>query len=156
MSSKFLSLKDFFLQSETIWFLIGLVLILLEFAVPGLVLVFFGVGAWVTALVCLFVDVGINAQLAIFLISSIISLALLRRVLKKRYMDHLFVQGDGLEDEYIGKTATAIKSFGVGELGKVSFKGSDWEAITKHPVKEGQLLKITGYKSVRLFVEPIQ
>ena len=129
---------------------------LLEFAVPGLVLIFFGVGAWITALVCLLADVGINTQLAIFLISSIVSLALLRRVLKRRYMDEVFVEGDGLEDEYIGKVATAIRTFGVGEVGKVSFKGSDWEAVTTQPVKEGQLLRITGYKSVRLFVEPIQ
>lgn len=123
---------------------------------PGLVLIFFGVGAWITALVCLFADVGINTQLAIFLISSIVSLALLRRVLKRRYMDEVFVEGEGLEDEYIGKTATAIRTFGVGEVGKVSFKGSDWEAITTHPVREGQLLRITGYQSVRLFVEPMQ
>lgn len=149
-------MKDFFLQAETIWFIIGLVLMLLEFAVPGLVLIFFGVGAWITALVCLLADVGINTQLAIFLISSIVSLALLRRVLKRRYMDEVFVEGDGLEDEYIGKVATAIRTFGVGEVGKVSFKGSDWEAVTTQPVKEGQLLRITGYKSVRLFVEPIQ
>lgn len=149
-------MKDFFLQAETIWFIIGLVLMLLEFAVPGLVLIFFGVGAWITALVCLLADVGINTQLAIFLISSIVSLALLRRVLKRRYMDEVFVEGEGLEDEYIGKIATAIRTFGVGEVGKVSFKGSDWEAVTTQPVKEGQLLRITGYKSVRLFVEPIQ
>lgn len=149
-------MKDFFLQAETIWFIIGLVLMLLEFAVPGLVLIFFGVGAWITALVCLLADVGINTQLAIFLISSIVSLALLRRVLKRRYMDEVFVEGEGLEDEYIGKVATAIRTFGVGEVGKVSFKGSDWEAVTTQPVKEGQLLRITGYKSVRLFVEPIQ
>lgn len=149
-------MKDFFLQAETIWFIIGLVLMLLEFAVPGLVLIFFGVGAWITALVCLLADVGINIQLAIFLISSIVSLALLRRVLKRRYMDEVFVEGEGLEDEYIGKIATAIRTFGVGEVGKVSFKGSDWEAVTTQPVKEGQLLRITGYKSVRLFVEPIQ
>lgn len=135
--------------------MIGLVLILLEFAVPGLVVVFFGVGAWVTALVCLITDVSLNTQLFTFLIASVAGLALLRRALKKRYMDVL-QPDNGLEDEYIGQTAVAINSFAAGETGKVSFKGSHWEATSHQAVTEGQRLKITGYKSIRLFVEPLK
>jgi len=37
-------------EALTIWFIAGLVLILLEFVVPGVILVFFGAGAWVVAL----------------------------------------------------------------------------------------------------------
>lgn len=148
-------MAEFFQNTAVIWFLIGAVLILLELVVPGLVLVFFGVGAWVTALVCLFGDVGINTQLIIFLVSSLISLALLRNVVKKRYMDRKLPDID-LEDEYIGQTAVAINSFTAGEVGKVTFKGSSWEAIAQQAVTAGQRLKITGYKSIKLFVEPLQ
>lgn len=148
-------MSEFFQNTAVIWFLIGAVLILLELVVPGLVLVFFGVGAWVTALVCLFGDVGINTQLIVFLASSLISLALLRNLLKKRYMDRKSPDGD-LEDEYIGQTAVAINSFTAGEIGKVTFKGSSWEAIAKQTITAGQRLKITGYKSIKLFVEPLQ
>lgn len=148
-------MADLFTQSAVIWFLIGLVLILLEFAVPGLIVVFFGIGAWVTALICLVTDVSLNMQLFIFLVASVAGLALLRRVLKKRYMDVL-QPDNGLEDEYIGQTAVAISSFAAGEPGKVSFKGSNWEATSRHAVTEGQRLKITGYKSIRLFVEPLK
>lgn len=148
-------MADFFSQAAVIWFLIGLVLILLELIVPGLVLVFFGIGAWVTALVCLFADVSINTQLVLFLISSLVSLALLRRALKNRYADRKTPDSE-LEDEYIGQTAVAISSFAAGETGKVSFKGSHWEAIAQQAVLEGQKLKITGYKSIKLFVEPLQ
>ena len=42
-----------FLTPEIIWFLVGLVLLILEFAMPGLIIGFFGVGAWVVAIVCL-------------------------------------------------------------------------------------------------------
>lgn len=148
-------MADFFSQAEVIWFLIGLALIVLEFVVPGLVLVFFGIGAWVTALVCLITGVEINTQLIIFLGSSLITLALLRNSLKKRYMDKADVDKD-LEDEYIGHTAVAISSFNAGETGKVSFKGSSWDAIAEHAITAGQQLKITGYKSIKLFVEPLQ
>lgn len=122
---------------------------------PGLVVIFFGVGAWVTALVCLGFDIDINIQLFIFLGSSLLSLALLRKTLKKRYMDRKSPDAD-LEDEYIGHTAIALNSFTAGQTGKVSFKGSSWNAESNQPVTEGQRLKITGYKSIKLFVEPIE
>lgn len=147
-------MADFFSQAEVIWFLIGLALILVELAVPGLVLIFFGVGAWVTALVCLVFDIDINMQLFIFLGSSLLSLALLRKALKKRYMNTKEADGD-IEDEYIGQTAVALNSFTAGQTGKVSFKGSSWNAESNHSIAEGQRLIITGYKSIKLFVEPI-
>lgn len=148
-------MADFFSQAEVVWFLIGLALILVELAVPGLVLIFFGVGAWVTALVCLLFNIELNTQLFIFLGSSLLSLALLRKTLRKRYMDRKSPDAD-LEDEYIGHTAVAINSFTAGQTGKVSFKGSSWNAESNHTITEGQLLKITGYKSIKLFVEPIE
>ena len=39
------------LTPELIWFLIGLVLIILEFGIPGVVTVFFGIGAWLVSFV---------------------------------------------------------------------------------------------------------
>lgn len=148
-------MADFLLQAHVIWFLIGLVLILLELVVPGLVLIFFGAGAWVTALACWGFDMNINTQLLIFLISSTLSLLLLRNMIRKKYMDKKNPDGE-LEDEYIGKTAVAITSFNAGDVGKVLFKGSSWEAIANQAVTEGQRLKITGYQSIKLFVEPLQ
>lgn len=148
-------MAEFLQQAAVIWFLIGLGLLLLELVVPGLVMLFFGIGAWVTALVCLLSDVGINTQLFIFLAASLISLALLRKALRKRYMDSKTPDAD-LEDEYVGQVAVAVNNFNAGEKGKVSFKGSTWEALTSHPVTEGQRLRITGYKSITLFVEPLQ
>jgi len=38
----------FFFNPTLIWFFIGLVLLIAEFSVPGVILVFFGIGAWVT------------------------------------------------------------------------------------------------------------
>lgn len=147
-------MTDFILQSEVIWFLIGLGLILLELVVPGLVLVFFGIGAWVTALACLLFGVDVNTQLLIFIVSSIGSLALLRKMLKRKYMDRKSPDGE-LEDEYVGQEAVAITSFNIGEIGKVSFKGTNWEATSAQAITEGQRLRITGYKSIRLFVQPL-
>ncbi len=63
---------DILLKPQFIWFLVGLILLLLEFINPGIVIIFFGIGAWIIAFVCLFIDISINLQLSLFLIISIL------------------------------------------------------------------------------------
>lgn len=142
--------------SGVIWFLIGLLLLLGELVMPGLVLIFFGFGAWVTALFCLLFDVSLNGQLGIFLASSLTSLALLRKYLRNRYTNFRQEQSAELEDDYIGQKVTAIQDFEANTPGRVSFRGSNWEAVSATPVTAGQTLIITGFRSIRLIVEPLK
>jgi membrane-bound ClpP family serine protease len=72
------TLKNLF-TDEVIWFLIGIVLLIMEFATPGLVIFFFGVGAIVVGVVCIFLNPSFTVQLAIFLVSSVILLFGLRK-----------------------------------------------------------------------------
>ena len=81
------TIKDF-LKPEIIWFLIGLVLLILEFVMPGLIIFFFGVGAWIVALICLITDIGINTQLIIFITCSVLSLLVLRLWVKGVFFGH--------------------------------------------------------------------
>ncbi len=148
-------MKELFLQKEVIWFIVGLVLLLLEFVFPGLVLIFFGVGAWITSIAAYLFDVSLDTQLLIFIASSLISLAALRKLLKEKYMD---VGGDSanhLAEDFVGKKATAIQSFKANESGKVSFRGSTWEATSSTDVQEGQQVIITGINSIKLIVTTI-
>ena len=96
-----------FLTPEVIWFLVGLVLLVLEFMLPGLIIGFFGVGAWIVAIVCLLTDIGINAQLGIFIASSVLSLLILRRWLKGVFLGHAESKQDLTQnlEEYIGQRA---------------------------------------------------
>ena len=57
-----------FLEPEVIWFLVGILLLVMEFMLPGLIIAFFGVGACVVAIVCMFADISLNAQLLIFIV----------------------------------------------------------------------------------------
>jgi membrane protein implicated in regulation of membrane protease activity len=75
------------LKPEIIWFVLGLVLILLEFQIPGVVTVFFGIGAWATAILCLFFPIDLASQLFVFLVVSVLSLVFLRKWLKS-YFDN--------------------------------------------------------------------
>jgi len=146
---------ELFSKPEVIWFLIGLVLIMLEFALPGLIIVFFGVGAWVTSLTCLIFAPGFNIQLAIFIVFSLASLILLRKQLKNKFFAPDTPGTDTLEDEFIGKTAVVIAPISIQKMGKVNFKGTDWTAFSEHEIKKGQNVRIIGKDSINLKVEPL-
>ncbi len=58
-----------------LWFLLGLALIFLEFVVPGVILVFFGIGAWAAAVTTYFgLTASFESQLLIFAVASILLL----------------------------------------------------------------------------------
>ena len=145
-----------FFSPPTIWFLAGLVLLLSELAIPGLVVGFFGVGAWVTALMLLFVPVSLELQLVVFLVASLLSLALLRGYLKKRYFNtRVDSGGSDLDDDYIGHIAEATTLFDSDGFGKVTFRGTVWTARSAFPLLPGERVRITGYNSIHLLVDPL-
>lgn len=138
-----------------IWFLIGLVLLVSEFFVPGLIILFFGIGCWVASLALLFIpDMPLNIQLIIFLVSSVLSLFLLRNSLKK-WIGISDKKDDSSLEEYIGKECIAETDFDPGMAGKVSFKGARWEAHSTSEIKKGDTVIIKSVDSIRFIVEPI-
>ena len=141
-----------FSKPEIIWFFIGLVLALLEFGIPGLIVLFFGIGAWVTALSCMLFDVGLNGQIIIFIISSLLSILLLRKSLKKMFFKEDPDKEETLADEFIGQTAVVEEEISAEKPGKVSFKGAQWEAMSEHKLEAGQQVEIIGKESIKLKV----
>ena len=136
-----------------VWFLVGLGLLLLELVLPGLVILFFGVGAWVTALVCAITDINLNWQIFIFLVASLIGLVLLRRYLKKRFFGRTDKETQDQLEEFIGRKARAVDEFKDG-AGKVEFKGTRWSARSEEPVSKGQWVTIQSKDSLTLNVKP--
>jgi membrane protein implicated in regulation of membrane protease activity len=146
--------NSIFSRPELLWFLIGLVLFLLELVVPGFVIFFFGVGAWIVALVCLVVDPGINLQIIIFAITSVLSLLALRKIIQKKFFYSKGNQSEAVEDEFTGKEGIAITDFDKTKKGKVEFKGTRWNAEGDSRIKEGQPVIIIKKESLILIVEP--
>lgn len=145
---------DIFLHAAVIWFIIGFVLFLLEFVIPGLIVFFFGVGAWIVAILTLFFDLSINVQLIIFVVSSALTIVLLRKWIKRIiYGKHH--SRELLEDEFMGRTARAISSISPGENGKVDFKGTTWPAASGDYINEGENVTIVGNESILLIVKKI-
>jgi len=143
-----------FSRPELFWFLIGLGLFLLELVVPGFFIFFFGLGAWVTALICLIGEPGINLQIIIFAITSVLSLIGLRRIIQRKFFYSKGDESGKVEDEFTGKEAIAVSDFGGQQTGKVEFKGTTWKAESTSEIKTGQRVMILQKDNFKLIVEP--
>lgn len=150
------TIKDL-LTPEVIWFLVGLVLLILELVMPGLIIGFFGFGAWIVAFVCLMNDIGINTQLALFIGSSVLSLLVLRSWLKGIFLGHEGSKQDLTHnlDDFIGQRAV-VKEKVLPKLGgKVEFHGSNWEARADEEIAEGTVVEIVGKDNITLKVKAV-
>lgn len=139
---------------SVLWFIVGFVFFLLEFVVPGFILFFFGIAAWLVAITTLFMPIGLDMQLIVFLVSSVLTVVLFRKYLK----DKLGMYREGptiLEDEFIGKIALAETAITPNENGKVEFKGTSWDAKSDDYIIPGQKVEIIETRSILLIVKPI-
>lgn len=140
-----------FYNAAVIWFIAGFVFFLLEFAVPGLILFFFAVGAWMVAILSLFFDLSVNTQLILFLASSILTILLFRNWVKK--IMWIKKNSTELENEFIGKTGKAETYIGPGKNGKIGFKGTSWEARSDDIIEQDENVIIVGNESILLIVK---
>ena len=150
------TIKDF-LRPEIIWFLTGLVLLILEFALPGLIIAFFGVGAWIVALVCLITDIELNTQLIIFIIASVLSLLCLRKWLKGIFLGHAVSKQNLKEnlEEFIGQKAVVKEKIMPKSGGKVEFHGTNWLAQADEEIAEGAMVQIISKDNITLKVKSL-
>lgn len=144
------------MSADAIWFLLGTLFLILELSVTGVVFLFFGAGAWVTAIVTFFWDPSLEIQLILFSSISILSLATLRRMVKERFFGASEASTDSLKDEFIDHRAVAETDFDANGRGKVAFRGSSWKAKADAPIQSGEEVRITQKESITLFVEPIR
>jgi len=146
-----------FLRPELIWFVVGLVLLMGEFFIPGLVVFFFAIGAFVVAAVCAVTELSLNWQLGIFLVCSLASLAVLRRWLRGIFAGHVSSQQDGSEnlEDFVGQRAVVKERIDPKLGGKVEFHGTDWRAVSDQEVAEGEVVEIVGKEDLTLRVRPV-
>ena len=140
---------------EVIWLSIGVLLLFIEVATGGFWIGFFGVGAIVASIAVWFNLVEtVNAQVAVFLIASVISLVVLRRQLKK------WLYGKSSPSDFsssVGNPATVVEQIPSQGSGRVSYQGSTWDAESEN----GEILpaqaqvQIVRQDGTRLFVKSV-
>ena len=142
---------EIFANAAVIWFIIGFSCFLLEFVLPGLILFFFAVGAWIVAILSLFIDMSLNTQIVVFLGSSLLTILLFRKWVKQIIWTKK--HSTELEDEFLGKTGKALTYIGPGQNGKVDFKGTTWDARSEDSIEMGDNVIIIGNDSILLIVK---
>lgn len=112
------------------WAVLGLLLILSEFAVPQFVVFFFGLGALVNAaLVALLpgLEARLPLQLLIWAGTSGVSLGLLRRYAARWFRGENRTPG-APDNSEAGKTAEVVDPIGPEADGRIRFRGTTWQA----------------------------
>ena len=136
------------------WTIIGIALMISEFAVPGLILFFFGLGALVTALLCWIFPLSLTWQLGIFVLASLISLFGLRRLLKPVFTGRATaVTKDALSEGLVDAEGTVTEAIAPGAPGKVLLNGTGWKAESDESINAGQAVIVVGQKSLTLIVK---
>ena len=142
---------------EIMWFIAGLVLILMEFAVPGVILVFFGIGAWIVAVLVYFgLLTSLTSQLFVFSAASIALLVVLRKWVRGKFYGHVTGTQDLSHnlDEFAGHKVTALTDIHPGKAdGLVEFKGADWKASSEEQIKKGEMATIVKNEGLTLIIK---
>ena len=143
------------LRPQLLWFGLGVVLLLLEFANPGVVLIFFALGAWLVALLCMTVEISLNLQLGVFVITSVVLLLVFRSRIKGR-INRRQPAAEVLEpDEFVGRRALVTREIRSERAGRVDYRGTTWEAEAGEKIPEGAAVVIVSKKNLTLIVKRI-
>lgn len=137
-----------------VWIIAGILLILLEFVLPGFIVIFFGIGALVTGL-ALFLGLPDSYGLPFIVFSAVSlgSLLLLRRQFAAVFKGNAD-NANSADEDIIGKAARVVSwESGPHGSGKVEFRGSTWTANAKETFAPGDHVRITGRNGIALVVE---
>lgn len=128
------------MSSYGFWMIFGLLLLLSEWVLPGLVALFFGIGA---LLVGILTWTGLietlPAQLILFAVLSVASLFTLRRRFYRWMHGTESDRGNGeySDNGLAGRRVIVTRDFADG-LGTVELNGTNWHAESDEPLKTGE------------------
>jgi len=135
------------------WFIVGVLLLLAEFATPGaFYLFFFGLGAIAVGLLGgLGIQPPLAVQLLLFLVFSIGLLVLLRKRLRLRFDSKL---ADREVDNVVGEIAVTLEEIPVDAVGKAELRGSVWNArnVGDVPLARNQRCAVLRVEGLTLWI----
>ena len=127
----------------------GLVLCVLEVFLPSFIIVFFGAGAIITALVSAVLGLGLQIELYFFCFSSVTFLLIFHLFLRGRYKKKSVVGGvDGL----LGSEITAAREVAGGESTSMEIGGSPWRVknVGNTTIRKGSSFRVINIDGVTL------
>ncbi|HON55396.1 MAG TPA: NfeD family protein [bacterium] len=142
------------MEKWVLWFIIGAVLAIFEFALPGLIIIFIGLACWgIALLLWLGVNLSFGMQLFLCAVLSVIFIVFLRKKI-------IWLKGkeeQNVEDEYIGKTAIVVeKIIPDQQQGKIKLEGTTFPASASEVIEESEPVKIINKESIIMIVEKLK
>ncbi|MBN2546682.1 MAG: NfeD family protein [Spirochaetes bacterium] len=144
---------------EVIWLILGVVLLISEIFIPGLVISFFSAGALITALLTwLGITKSLQMQLLVFSVSSVVMLTVFHLFIKK----YLIKENKNKKNTFninleLGKIVPVVELIEPdGVSGKVRYQGTIWSARSNEKTAPGETVRIIGCDNLTLIVEKIK
>lgn len=142
----------------SLWLSSGIFLIAVEFLVPGLVMVFVGLGALTVALGMHFGHVdGVLEQFITFFVGSIIYLLTLRFLVLRFVPSATRKENIDEDEEVMGSIVEIVADINSGEFGRIEHSGSTWQACAEgnQTILKGEQVKIIGRDNITWIVQKI-
>lgn len=131
------------------WFIAFIVLLVIELVTINLVSIWFAIGAIASMLTSFFTD-SIVIQLIVFIIISLISLAITKPLMKKVKAKEVIPTN---LDRVIGKSAIVTKKITKDKYGEVKVLGNIWTACSDATIDVSQKVKVLAIDGVKLIVK---
>lgn len=133
-------------NSTIFWFVLGFLLVLSEFLIPGFTIFFFGLGALLTSLILLIIpDLGNYPPvlIIIFVVSSVTLFITLRNKFKNSLKGENFSE----REDYIGSICEVTEMITPETPGRIKYQGTTWTAISEtDSFNVGEKVTIVGKK----------
>lgn len=141
------------MMAFVVWLIIGLVLIVAEMVTTTFILLFFGVGAIVTAIAAALGLESIAAQIVLCTAVSASGTFLFRNKLRASLEAKKPMAGNDLSDEKI----VLEEDIPSGAQVSIEYRGSPWTAINEsgETLRRGQTVKIARTEGIKLILEKL-
>lgn len=142
------------IDSDTIswiWFIAGVVLIVSEFFLPGIVAVFMGIGAVIVAVLRWFgIIESFSASFGVWLLSSTLLVISLRRLVQRMFPSESTYKSEDDNVNAFDSTVTVIETvYEDNSKGRIRFQGTSWPATSlQGTIEKGEKAKIVSKNNI--------
>lgn len=133
----------------TVWFIIFLLLLLIEIFTVNLVTIWFAIGALASLITTYFTD-NVIIQIVVFLVVSILMLIILKPLTKRFKTKHVIATN---LDRVIGMEAIVTEEISKNKVGEVRVDGKKWSAVSNETIPKDAIVIVQKIEGVKLIVK---
>jgi inner membrane protein len=142
------------LDPHWVWLAIGLVLAVLEMAIPGVFLIWMAGAALITGLIAWLVPIGMPLQIVAFAVLAMVSVFIGRRYLRANPIIGADPKLNDRGGQAVGENVVVTHAIDGGQ-GRVKLGDSEW--LAKGPdAAPGTRMRVSGHDGAVLLVEHLQ